>query len=332
MSYSINGEAMVRSFAIPVWVTEKSIKIADANALKILMLIMSDTAKLKTPEELSELLGISLSAVGEAIEFWISEGILKSTATLENPLEESEQLKALRQQLVSQKKIYAPSEVATIFAENPELSEIRDNAESIKGKPLSRSELGDIATLVDHYGLSGHFILTVMGYCFEIGKRDIKTIRSTAESFFISGVDEDTIDRYVEERLEYYLCAGKIKELLGLKDRYFKERELKILESWKTTLHMSDELILYAYQVTLEENKGAVVIPYQNKILEQWAKQGISTLEAAQASVEAFRNKAVAVTTKSKRSNTKQQDTTEKTTSIYEDIENLIAAQMDEPW
>ena len=73
------------------------------------------------------------------IHFWIGEGVLKSTEVVETSAEESEQLRALRQQLVSQNQVYNPHELALIFNEKPELAELREQAEAMKGKPDRKS-------------------------------------------------------------------------------------------------------------------------------------------------------------------------------------------------
>ncbi len=312
---------MIRSFAVPVLISN-SLKLASSEALRVILYIMSNTNELPNIVEIAEAVAVSQLEAKEAISFWIAEGVLKSDFTVVEA-DSEEKLEAMRRQLVSTRKVYKTEEIVLLCNENPEIAEVREMAEGLKGKPLTHKEINDILVLTDFYSLSTHFLMTVIGYCMELGRNSVNEVRGCAENFFVSGVDETTIDAYIADKLDYHRNINKVKALIGASPDQFAGKDAKMLGSWISEFNMPNELIVYAYEITRAENKGEYNLRYQNKIMKEWDKKGIRTMTDAKAYYETIKSAGPI--------RTKTIDTTS-TQSIYRDIEEMLANKTEEKW
>ncbi len=81
-----------------------------------------------------------------------------------------------------------------------------------------------------------------------------------------------------------------ITAVMGISNRHLASGEEQFFAKWTDELHMSREMILLAHEYCLMQT-GKLSFPYMDKILERWAKDGITTTAAAQAEHDAHKQK-----------------------------------------
>ncbi|MFQ8927847.1 MAG: DnaD domain protein [Evtepia gabavorous] len=162
--------------------------------------------------------------------------------------------------------------------------------EQMLGKVLSPADLKILYTLFDFLVLPPEVILTLTGWCVEQAKQKgpgrkptLTQIRREAYKWQKAGIDTlEAADAHLHRLSRRNRRGTEILQLLFGESRAPVEKEAEFLDAW-IQMGCSDELLLLARDRTifqLQEFKWT----YMNGILTRWYKEGLTTVEAVEAS------------------------------------------------
>ena len=278
-------------FALP---REKlNIVLASASEfnLKVLILAASDDALRADYDnactELCRRLDCTKSALSRAFEFWRQAGVMSAVdcdETAQAAVQESGK-KHLQSESLPE---YTEGETADIIEKNTELSGIIDMCQQIVEKMFTPAEVQIIVGLYDHLGLDGEYIGLLFAHCNKSGKRSLRYIEKTALSLYDEGIDTaSTLEDYIKRRERLDENLGRLRSLIGAGSRQLTSREKKLFECWLNEWKLDTDVITRAYEVTVDR-LGEYKLAYMNRVLENWHKDGLLTIDAVEASIEEY--------------------------------------------
>lgn len=184
---------------------------------------------------------------------------------------------------------YSETQCADIIANSPDLPDVVDMCQQITGRIFTPADVSVIVTLYDYLGLGGDYIATLIAYLKQNGKKSLRYIERTALSLFDEGVDTlDALNAYIKHKEDSVENLSKIRRLIGAGSRELTSREKKAFACWLDEWHFEFDVINRAYEITVDKiNEPSVA--YMNRVLENWYKSGLTTLEAVEASLEAYK-------------------------------------------
>lgn len=152
------------------------------------------------------------------------------------------------------------------------------------------ADLKILYTLFDFLALPPEVILTLTGWCVEQAKQKgpgrkptLTQIRREAYKWQKAGIDTlEAADAHLHRLSRRNRRGTEILQLLFGESRAPVEKEAEFLDAW-IQMGCSDELLLLARDRTifqLQEFKWT----YMNGILTRWYKEGLTTVEAVEAS------------------------------------------------
>ncbi|MBQ8510263.1 MAG: DnaD domain protein [Clostridia bacterium] len=270
--------------------------------LKVLLLACADESLCADPEAMCRKLDCTLSALEKALAYWEKAGVFSTVGS--QPVQAA--APAVSDQAPSAPKpvqrlqspslpSYTENETASIIEKAGELPDIINLCQQIVGKIFTPAETAIVVGLYDHLSLDGEYIATLFAWCKDNGKRSLRYIEKTAISLFDEGIDNTAaLTAYIKRKEDYNDNLAKIRKLLGAGARELTAKEKKAFDSWLNEWNFNIDVITRAYEVTVDKISEPSV-PYMNRVLENWNKSGLHTLEAVEASLETYRkNKAAA--------------------------------------
>ena len=275
-------------FALPRGMIEKTLSSANEFNLKVLLLAAADDTLRCNYEsaetELCKKLDCTKSALKRALDFWHDAGVMHITDG------ESDVEKTQKKQLQSESlPDYTESEAADIIERNAELPGIIDMCQEIIKKMFTPAETQIVVGLYDHLGFDGEYLAMLFAYCRDSGKRSLRYIEKTALGLFDEGIDTAAaLAEYIKRRDMLDDNISKIRTLIGAEARQLTPREKKAFETWLDEWKLDTDVITRAYEVTVDRI-GEYKLAYMNRVLENWHKEGLTTIEAIDASFEAYK-------------------------------------------
>lgn len=303
MEFSLNAGAWNSVFAVPSSIVDKYLLLAGENSLKLILFLLRHGGERFTAERLRMELGFKREGeLEDAALFWVDRGIIRADsgeltpARAENsPLpdsavdEENAELipaeapkNSVRRVDSAAAVVYSSADIAGRIKEDPALSYLFGEAQTLYGRPLRNPESQLVISLVDYYGLPADVSALLLKYCFSIDKTAQGYIKSVAQTWSDEGItDAESADKMLA-RLER---ANAVEEILrkgmGLQTKFVKP-QLEYIRKWTEEWGFSTDMILLAHEFS-QTNTGKLSFPYINKILENWRGAGIYTAEAAEA-------------------------------------------------
>ncbi len=177
---------------------------------------------------------------------------------------------------VERPKSYTSLELAGA-AESREFLELVDfTAVSLK-KTLNRSDITTLYSFVDSLLLPYDVIMLGIEHCVTEGKMSLRYVEKLLCDFADREINTyELAEEYIRTRTLYKSFEGKIRTKLGLGQRSLTPKEKAMISCWQTEWKVSDELIDFAYEKTVEKT-GKASMSYMNKILENWHTAGFKT-------------------------------------------------------
>ncbi|MDF3004259.1 MAG: DnaD and phage-associated domain [Oscillospiraceae bacterium] len=301
MAYALNPVLWRRMFPVPAQVIERHIKLCSGVSLKCLLLLLNAPDDCCDAQSISAKLGISAAEVSDALNYWLENGILQqddkicapSPAKAE-PATKPRPAPVVKPSLpitsaipttnaTSNSRPHFPREESVALIEHDRtLQGLVQELQSILGKPLTSADLDVLLALYSFYGLSAHYILTLVHYCVTIDKSSMGYAEKVAASWIADGIDDSALDHHIDILMHKRTNEGKLKTAFGINDRSLTQREKDYISTWCDTLGMDIDTIRYAYEITVERT-GKLAFGYLNKILHSWNEKGIRTVAQAKA-------------------------------------------------
>ncbi|MCR4563679.1 MAG: DnaD domain protein [Clostridiales bacterium] len=280
--YKLNPSAYDSVFVLPDAVVDKYIHLASELQLKALLLIAKNGIEDKSAKGLSLLLKKNEDDVKDALEFWVSEGILisdeeyilpvKNDRNDEKPKEEKKEIESI--------PIVKPTMEHVIARDNEdaEIHYLFIQAQEMLGRTIGWDGQSRLLMVHDYYGLPVDVILTMLSYLKGIGKTSSAEITKLAKSW---AEDEITTHEAANEYIDKMNAAqglyDEMKKRFGIKHERPSAKQAAYLSDWLEA-GFSQELIFRAYDEMVDRTDKPS-LAYVNKILLGWKEQGLRTAD-----------------------------------------------------
>ncbi len=300
MKYSLNAGDWNSVFAVPSSVVDKYIKLANGNALKLLLFLLRHGGKEFTEERLNAELGFrERGELEDAALFWIQRGIIRYDDGLTTaPESRADDTVKASETAVSPAPTAAASTMAAVKPASVSSGEVADRiktdknlqvlfkeAELLYAHPLRQRENQLVISLVDHYGLPAGVALMLLNYCFKEGKTSPGYIQTVAADWAAEEIDTIELanarilalekQNAVETRLR---DAMEMTTKLSVKMRRY-------IKTWTEDWGFGEDMVLLAYEKTVDQISEWKP-EYANKILESWKNEGIRSPAAVEQNAQ----------------------------------------------
>lgn len=254
---------------------------ADGEYVKIFLLLLRliSSGKFEGVDQIADLLELTQKDVWRAVNYWKKEGLLDITT----PEEKKEPLPPVKAAPLPPKDTLSPVSMQSA-AQTAELKHSIYMAETYLGRPLSTSELNSFCYMDTSLKFSPELMEYLIEYCVSRGKKSVRYMESVAMNWFQRGID--TVEKAKENTSAYHHNVFAIMRAFGLSGRNPGTSELEYITKWNQ-MGFDTEIIEEACSRSLMTTHQAS-FPYANRILEEWKRQGIHTLEDIRALDEKF--------------------------------------------
>ncbi len=298
MKYKLNYGASVGVFpksALDV------LRRAGENEVKVLLCLCAFEGNIDE-KKLSRLSGIDADTINGAISFWRGAGVIELGDASESlksgdgadaknipvPLEEEPVIdeaptgKKLKRS--EELPSYTSDQLSKIIESRTEITTLINECQNILGKVFSVREINILIGFVDYLSLDFEYIMMLLSYCVEIGKKTLHYAEKLAFGLYDAGIC--TASELSEELRKRELAAateGKIRSMFGIGARAFTQKEKKFIAKWTGEYGFGIEIIEKAYEVTADAT-GNASFAYANSIIERWYAAGLKSLEEIEKS------------------------------------------------
>ena len=289
-------------FSVPSLIAEKYIKLASEYQLKALLLILSSGGRANS-KEIAKTIGCTESDAKDFLEFWVEEGVLVTDKTAAVPQKKEEKGEKKEKKDKKEKKekknalesipvpTLTPKDITCALRENPELEALLQNAQEVLGRTISHNEQELIINMVQYYGLPCEVVLTILQY-YKSEKDKGRAIGNAYIGAMAKNWSEEGITTLAaaDEKLRELENSNRLwKEILAMSSIHFRNptvNQREMIKEW--TNAFSIEMISYACDL-MKENADKPNLRYVDRILRNWQKEGIKTIQQAQEGNENHR-------------------------------------------
>ncbi len=188
-----------------------------------------------------------------------------------------------------EKPTYTEDDILHEVGRGAEFSLLVQETQRRLGRVLSTEEMKVLLSFSDYLALPSDVIALLITYCIQKNRirgvhraPSIRTIEKEAYYWADHGIDtlEDAA-AYSQQQLQLQGQIGEIRIALQLEGRRLTMAEEAYVRQWLSLGFGKPEIHL-AYEKTCL-NKGALVWPYMNRILQSWHEQNLHTLAQIEA-------------------------------------------------
>ncbi len=275
MGYYLNPQELTAMFAVPASVADKHLRLASAEQLKVLLWCLKNADKQYDIAAACNGLKLDEYTVRDALDHWCERGVLCSTVEVQTSAEPEKKKKAVRSAAVKPSR----DEVARRGLEDAEIAFILHETEQKLGHILSQSEASTLVWLHDDMGLSGSLILMIVGFAVTEGRPNIGFIERTAVEWANDGVsDIETAEQRLVEMRRKKSAWNLVENAFGIEHRMPTKAELEMADTWVNEWGYGHDIIREAYEVCINTT-SKFSIPYIKKVISEWHKAGVKTVE-----------------------------------------------------
>lgn len=259
--------------------TAEAVKIDESSVRKLLGAASPDAALLyifissgNQPEMAEQALRISNSRLGVA------------TATLRQLGLWPEERKSIIQP--GERPAYSETDVLDAMERDQSFRGLYQEIQRMLGRNLNTEELKIILGFTRYLGLSTDVIQLLVSFCCGRARQrgtnrrpSLRTIEKEAYLWAENGIDTlEEASAYIQNQNFRNSRLHRLMEILQIRGRFLTQAEEKYAQSW-LDLGFEDGVIAMAYERTCL-NTGGLNWAYMNKILQRWAREGLTTQEA----------------------------------------------------
>lgn len=268
---------------------EDFMPVADGNFVKVYLYAYKylDSDFELTNEILAANLGLNISDVERAWDYWEGEGLVEKYINLDG----SYDIKfiSLRNYYIEnmgpKAQVVEPSPTDNLVSqmESDSIREMFNRVDYHMRRTTTPTEKMEILSWITDYNMSTDMISTAFEYCTEKkGKISVNYVRAVIISWYDKGLSTlEEVEGEIQKSDEKYVRKNKILRKLGLQYRAVSEPEIDLINSWYDQFSYSEDLIDQAIARTANIPKPS--INYVNSILTKWRKMGIKSVEDIEA-------------------------------------------------
>lgn len=273
MGYYLNPSELTSMFAVPSSVADRHLRLASAEQLKALLWALKNTDRGFDASAAAEALNIDRSDIAECFDYWVERGVLCSTIEVKSEPEKPKA--AVRSATVKPGR----DEVARRGLECEEIAFILREAEQKFGRVLRQSEASTLVWLYDDMGLSASLILMIVGFAVTEGRPNIGFIERTAVEWANDGVsDIEAAEARLVLIRRRQSAWHTVETAMGLEHRSPTKAELEAADCWVNEWNYGHDIIREAYEACVNAT-SKISMPYIKKIISEWHKSGVKTVE-----------------------------------------------------
>lgn len=297
MEYKINPAAYTGIFPVPSAIVDENIRLAGAVQLKVILYLLrhGTSGSRITCSQVAQALFLSEEDVADAMIFWRERGIVVEENSLPVPVvtsavpglsensvpaaETPQEEKAVPLKKVAEIPISRPSheQIAARCKECEEIGLLFNEAQQILGKTIGYDGQSVLIMLYDSYGLPLEVILMAIEYSVSQGKPSFSNIAKIGRMW--NELEIDTIDgviEYIEEHNAVNEVWNKLRTLTDITNKRPTSKQFGFLNAWIKEYGYSADMIYYAYEECVDRT-GKMSMPYMDKIISSWHKNGVKT-------------------------------------------------------
>jgi len=193
---------------------------------------------------------------------------------------------------------YSSEEIQLYTENNNEITEMFASAQENLGKLLTKKDLSILFSFYDWLMLPFEVIEFLIVYCAESNHTNLKYIESIAIDWHNKGIN--TLEK-AKDYLNIHTIYRKIFKMYGIGSREPKPAEINFMHRWLFEYSFSLDIINVACDKTLMQiNKPS--LKYTDKILTDWLKAKVQSIEDIKKLDENFKNSKVAANPKTAKS------------------------------
>ena len=291
MTYHWNGEQLGAVFALPAAVADRTLRLAGAAQLKVLLWFARSGGDFD-PAACADTIGVPAADCADAMRFWVEMGILTPAADCAAPAALAAAPPAPApapvlpplSALSAEKRPQFPDVVAR-QKNSPDFNYLLTTAEQRLGRPLTHGEMEMFLYIYDTVGLPAEVILMILVDVVRKNKVKAKSsLKTYLEKVALSWAERGIVTIAAaeqefcrEERRD--AVREHIQTLFSL-DRTPTLLQVETATKWIDEWGFSDEVLLVAFE-RCREKTGGFQSGYMNRILESWHADGVSTAEQA---------------------------------------------------
>ncbi|MBE7043512.1 MAG: DnaD domain protein [Ruminococcaceae bacterium] len=276
--------------AVPYEFIDQYMCNANGTFVKVYLYAMRYDGAELTDEGIAEALGILESDVLKAWRYWEKQGVvsLENGEVAFHPAQKP-MPKPAEEKKSSGKKKYSEQEMVQAMENNQELKFLYSFAQQKLGNIIPPADVNILFSLYDWLKLPVEVIVMLFEYCSEKEKLNMRYIESTAIRWVEQGLrTTEQVEEYCRREEEQKKQYAAFQRMAGISGRTLSQTEKKYIDSWTEQMRFSTEMLQLAYEQTVM-NTGQVSMPYMNKILTSWHREGISSPKGVEQAREQYR-------------------------------------------
>lgn len=280
MGYNINPVCLSSVFTLPSSLADNHLKLANPEHIKVLIYIFRNLSDGIDVNKISYNTGVSEYDVKEALLYWADANILLP----ENPTQTHDN--KIYNKTVSKTEKPTRIDVARRGLEDEKIRYLLQETQLKFGRNLKNNESATLVWLYEDVGLDVSLILLIVQYAVTHDKKNIRFIEQTATEWADKGIDNlADAEEQLRLKTEGEIAWRSISSIFGLERRKPSKKETELSVLWLNDWKISKDLISAAYDECVN-NKGKYLLSYIAKVIENWHKSGIETLDDIEANKE----------------------------------------------
>ena len=260
---------------------------ADSIKFKVLFCVLNDPDY--DPDEICERLDITKRRLTMVLSFWEKAGVLEADG-IKVVKHKNEKTSARKLMSAAEMPKYSSEEVARFVESHAAFRELLTNCQNEIGRFFNLSETEVLIGMIEYLNLDEAYIGLLFGHMAKMGKKSLRYIEKTAIGLVDKGIlTYAELDDYIKRAEATASAEGTLRNMFGIGTRALVKKEREAFERWCGEWQMPLDVIEKAFEVTVENTKGASV-PYCNAVLERWHAEGYKTLEEVESAVEKYKH------------------------------------------
>ncbi|MBQ5970093.1 MAG: DnaD domain protein [Clostridia bacterium] len=299
MEFKINPAVYTGIFAVPRTVVDNNIRLASADALRVILLIFAHPDQPVSVESLAASLHKPTGEISDALLFWMERGILTDAASSPAAAPQAQAPATVLQAPAKPKKTVADlplarpthEQIAIRCSENEAFRELFQEAQQKLGKTIGYEGQSLLIMLHDTYDLPVEVILMLLEYAKSKGKTGYKYLASLGRDWSEKEIDSlESAEAYLEELTGTDALWTDFRRQAGMKNVNPTAKQRRYLTAWRKELGFDREMIFLAYEICID-NTGKLSVEYMDKVLRAWAQTGVRTPDDAERERRSWREK-----------------------------------------
>lgn len=181
---------------------------------------------------------------------------------------------------------YSEADVTDAMERDQSFQGLYQEIQRMLGRNMNTEELKIILGFTRYLGLNADVIQLLVSFCCGRARQrgtnrrpSLRSIEKEAYLWAENGIDTvEEASAYIQNQNFRNSRLRRLMDILQIHGRFLTQAEEKYAQSW-LDMGFEDRVIEIAYERTCL-NTGGLNWAYMNKILQRWAQEGLTTLEA----------------------------------------------------